>query len=104
MEWGHRVLSRTISLAFVLPLAYFAARRRLGHSLRVPLLGMTALLGAQGALGWYMVRSGLKEPVARRGAAGIALPPRSALRHRDRALWWHVHWHALRCRRLALRV
>jgi cytochrome c oxidase assembly protein subunit 15 len=64
MEWGHRVLGRTVGLAFVLPLAYFAARRRLARSLRVPLLGMATLLGAQGALGWYMVRSGLEEPVA----------------------------------------
>jgi cytochrome c oxidase assembly protein subunit 15 len=67
MEWGHRVLGRTVGLAFVLPLAYFAARRRLARALRTPLLGMAALLGAQGALGWYMVRSGLEEPVASGG-------------------------------------
>ncbi|KAH9037693.1 electron transfer protein 1 [Lactarius hengduanensis] len=56
MEWGHRVLGRTVGLAFVLPLAYFAARGRLARTLRTPLLGMAALLGAQGALGWYMYR------------------------------------------------
>ena len=60
MEWGHRVLGRAIGLAFVLPLAYFASRRRLARSLRAPLLGMAALLGVQGALGWYMVQSGLE--------------------------------------------
>ena len=60
MEWGHRILGRTIGLAFVLPLGYFALRRRLARSLRVPLLGMAGLLGAQGALGWYMVQSGLE--------------------------------------------
>ena len=74
MEWGHRVLGRTIGLAFVLPLAYFAARRRLARALRVPLLGMAALLGAQGALGWYMVRSGLEEPVAGGGGKDNAVP------------------------------
>ncbi|KAI9453209.1 cytochrome oxidase assembly [Lactarius psammicola] len=73
MEWGHRVLGRTVGLAFVLPLAYFAARRRLARTLRAPLLGMAALLGAQGALGWYMVRSGLEEPVAS-GAGDNAVP------------------------------
>jgi cytochrome c oxidase assembly protein subunit 15 len=59
MEYGHRILGRIIGLAFVLPLGYFALRRRLARSLRAPLLGMAALLGAQGALGWYMVKSGL---------------------------------------------
>ncbi|KAI9510987.1 cytochrome oxidase assembly [Russula earlei] len=60
MEWGHRILGRTVGLAFVLPLGYFAFRRRLARSLRGPLLGMAGLLAAQGALGWYMVRSGLE--------------------------------------------
>ena len=74
MEWGHRVLGRTIGLAFVLPLAYFAARRRISRTLRAPLLGMAVLLGTQGALGWYMVRSGLEEPVASGGGADNAVP------------------------------
>lgn len=60
MEWAHRILGRTIGLAFVLPLSYFALRRRLSRSLRGPLLALAALLGAQGALGWYMVQSGLE--------------------------------------------
>jgi cytochrome c oxidase assembly protein subunit 15 len=60
MEWAHRILGRTIGLAFVLPLGYFALQRRLSRSLRVPLLCLAALLGAQGVLGWYMVQSGLE--------------------------------------------
>jgi heme a synthase len=60
IEWGHCILGCTISLAFILPLSYFALRRHLVRSLRDPLLGMAALLGAQGALGWYMVQSGLE--------------------------------------------
>lgn len=76
MEWGHRVLGRTIGLAFVLPLAYFAARRRLARTLRAPLLGMAVLLGAQGALGWYMVRSGLEEPIATGGGGADNVVPR----------------------------
>ena len=65
MEWGHRVLGRTIGVAFVLPLAYFLARRLLARTLRAPLLDMAVLLGA---LGWYMVRSRLEEPVANGGS------------------------------------
>ena len=60
MEWAHRILGRTIGLAFVLPLCYFALQRRLSRSLRAPLLSLAALLGAQGVLGWYMVQSGLE--------------------------------------------
>jgi len=61
MEWGHRVLGRLIGLAFVVPLAYFAARKRLSPSMPRQLLGMAALIGVQGALGWYMVKSGLED-------------------------------------------
>jgi cytochrome c oxidase assembly protein subunit 15 len=60
MEWAHRILGRTIGLAFVLPLGYFALQRRLSRSLRGPLLCLAGLLGAQGVLGWYMVQSGLE--------------------------------------------
>ena len=60
MEWAHRVLGRTIGLAFVLPLGYFALRHRLSRSLRGPLTTLAGLLAAQGALGWYMVKSGLE--------------------------------------------
>ncbi len=60
MEWAHRILGRTIGLAFVLPLGYFALQRRLSRSLRGPLLCLATLLGAQGVLGWYMVQSGLE--------------------------------------------
>ncbi|KAI0287242.1 cytochrome oxidase assembly protein-domain-containing protein [Russula brevipes] len=72
MEYGHRILGRIIGLAFVLPLGYFALRRRLARSLRVPLLGMAALLGAQGALGWYMVKSGLDPRTSPRTARSRA--------------------------------
>ncbi|KAI0069133.1 cytochrome oxidase assembly [Artomyces pyxidatus] len=61
MEWGHRVLGRVIGLAFVLPFTYFALRHKLSPSLPRQLAGMTLLIGAQGALGWYMVKSGLED-------------------------------------------
>lgn len=61
MEWGHRVLGRVIGLGFIIPLAFFAARKRLTATLPKQLFGMALLLGAQGALGWYMVKSGLED-------------------------------------------
>ncbi|KAI0356713.1 COX15-CtaA-domain-containing protein [Trametes cingulata] len=60
-EWGHRVLGRIIGISFVVPLAYFALRKRLTATLPKHLTAMALLIGAQGALGWYMVKSGLED-------------------------------------------
>lgn len=59
MEWGHRVLGRVVGIAFVLPLSYFAFRRRLAPGILSRSATMALLIGAQGVLGWYMVKSGL---------------------------------------------
>ncbi|KAG9009866.1 Cytochrome c oxidase assembly protein cox15 [Tulasnella sp. JGI-2019a] len=61
MEWGHRVLGRLIGVVYVLPFAYLLSTRRLTRSLTLPLTGFSFLLGFQGFLGWYMVKSGLEE-------------------------------------------
>jgi heme a synthase len=61
MEWGHRILGRVIGVAFVAPLVYFASRKRLTASLPTKLTGMAILIGFQGLLGWYMVKSGLED-------------------------------------------
>lgn len=63
MEWGHRVLGRLIGIAFVVPLAYFAVRKKLSPSMTVKLTGMALLIGFQGFLGWYMVKSGLEDSI-----------------------------------------
>jgi len=63
MEWAHRIAGRVVGLAFVFPLAYFAIRKQLGPGLPSRLAGMALLLGAQGALGWYMVKSGLASSI-----------------------------------------
>jgi cytochrome c oxidase assembly protein subunit 15 len=60
-EFIHRLWGRLIGIAFAVPLAIFLLRRRIGRAL-APWLGLLFLLGAlQGALGWYMVASGLSE-------------------------------------------
>lgn len=61
MEWGHRVLGRVLGLAFVGPLLYFSVRKQVSQQMSRRLLGLGLLIGAQGALGWYMVKSGLDE-------------------------------------------
>jgi len=59
MEWAHRLLGRIIGIAFLLPFLWFLVRRRLDASLAFKLAGIFVLGGLQGAMGWYMVRSGL---------------------------------------------
>jgi cytochrome c oxidase assembly protein subunit 15 len=60
-EFIHRLWGRLIGIVFAVPLAIFLLRRRIGREL-APWLGLLFVLGAlQGALGWYMVASGLSE-------------------------------------------
>ncbi|TVY45233.1 Cytochrome c oxidase assembly protein COX15 [Lachnellula subtilissima] len=61
MEWGHRLWGRFVGLSFVLPAIYFVARRRVSKNMSVRLLGISTLIAFQGFLGWYMVKSGLKD-------------------------------------------
>ncbi len=58
-EYFHRLLGRVIGVVFFVPFAYFLARGRIGRGLAWPLAGIFALGALQGALGWYMVKSGL---------------------------------------------
>jgi cytochrome c oxidase assembly protein subunit 15 len=58
-EYVHRLLGRLIGAAFLLPLVWFAARRRISRPLTWKLAGIFVLGGLQGAMGWYMVQSGL---------------------------------------------
>jgi cytochrome c oxidase assembly protein subunit 15 len=58
-EYAHRLLGRVVGAAFALPLAWFVLRRKLPSGLALPLIAIFSLGGLQGALGWYMVQSGL---------------------------------------------
>lgn len=58
-EWSHRFLGRFIGIAFALPLAFFWLTGRLKSGSGVKFLGVLALGGVQGFIGWYMVKSGL---------------------------------------------
>ena len=58
-EWGHRLLGRLIGFAFAIPLVFFWWSGRLPQGLKPKLLGILALGALQGAVGWWMVASGL---------------------------------------------
>jgi cytochrome c oxidase assembly protein subunit 15 len=62
-EWAHRFLGRFIGVAFAVPLIYFTLTRRIERNLLPRLLALFILGAAQGALGWYMVASGLVDRV-----------------------------------------
>ena len=59
LEYYHRLLGRSIGIVFLLPFLYFLLRRRIQRAQVPKFLGMFVLGGLQGALGWYMVKSGL---------------------------------------------
>ena len=58
-EYVHRLLGRLIGLAFALPLIWFALRRAIPQGYGWKLVAILALGGLQGAIGWWMVASGL---------------------------------------------
>ncbi len=58
-EWAHRLLGRIIGLAFAVPLAWFAWRRAIPRGYGWRLGALLALGALQGAIGWWMVTSGL---------------------------------------------
>ena len=60
-EYLHRALGRVIGLAFAAPLAWFWVRRMIPAGYKPRLLALLALGGVQGAIGWWMVTSGLTE-------------------------------------------
>jgi cytochrome c oxidase assembly protein subunit 15 len=62
-EWFHRLLGRVIGLAFALPLAWFWAKRAIPQGYHLRLVGLLLLGGLQGAVGWWMVKSGLTQDV-----------------------------------------
>ena len=62
-EYVHRLWGRLIGVVYAVPFLYFWLRGRLPKRLFAPLGGILLLGTAQGALGWYMVESGLADRV-----------------------------------------
>lgn len=63
-EWAHRLLGRVIGFAFLLPFLYFLARGHIRGMLAVKTGVLFLLGGLQGAIGWWMVASGLTQRVS----------------------------------------
>ena len=59
LEYVHRLWGRLIGVVFAIPFLWFLMQRRLDRPLAWRLVGILALGGAQGVLGWFMVASGL---------------------------------------------
>ena len=76
-EWLHRLLGRVVGIAFAVPLAWFAVKRAIPRGYGWRLVALLLLGASQGALGWYMVQSGLANrtpPSSRNMKSQIARP------------------------------
>ncbi|MBI5791711.1 MAG: COX15/CtaA family protein [Rhodocyclales bacterium] len=58
-EWAHRLSGRLIGVVFFVPYVWFLLRGQLRGALAAKVFGFFILGGLQGAMGWYMVKSGL---------------------------------------------
>jgi cytochrome c oxidase assembly protein subunit 15 len=58
-EWLHRLWGRLIGMIYFIPFVYFMVRRKIPASAKNALWGILGLGFLQGAMGWYMVKSGL---------------------------------------------
>jgi len=58
-EWVHRLLARLVGVVILLILGIFALQKRLEKTVGGRLLAIGGLIGFQGAIGWWMVHSGL---------------------------------------------
>ncbi|EAW06492.1 cytochrome c oxidase assembly protein cox15 [Aspergillus clavatus NRRL 1] len=68
MEWIHRLWGRFIGLSFVFPALYFVAKKKVSKPMALRLAGIAGLIGFQGFIGWWMVKSGLKEDLFAQGS------------------------------------
>lgn len=64
MEYAHRMWGRGLGIVFALPFSYFLAKGYITRPLGLRLSVLFALGGAQGLVGWWMVKSGLEEPAS----------------------------------------
>ena len=68
MEWTHRLWGRFVGLSFAIPALYFIARGKVSRPMALRITGIAGLIGFQGVLGWWMVKSGLKDDLFATGS------------------------------------
>ncbi|KAL6554726.1 Cytochrome c oxidase assembly protein cox15 [Orobanche hederae] len=64
MEYVHRMWGRALGIMFALPFSYFLRKGYITLQLGLRLSGLFALGAGQGLIGWWMVKSGLEEPIS----------------------------------------
>jgi cytochrome c oxidase assembly protein subunit 15 len=72
-EWGHRALGRLVGLVWAAGFLWFWLSKRLPPGWVPRLLGLGVLGGLQGAIGWWMVRSGLEPGMAAVASTRLAV-------------------------------
>ncbi|CEP09989.1 hypothetical protein [Parasitella parasitica] len=60
-EWGHRMIGRFIGMSIILPGLYFARRGYMTKAVQKQVLFIASVMGFQGFMGWFMVKSGLND-------------------------------------------
>ncbi|XP_050459110.1 cytochrome c oxidase assembly protein COX15 homolog isoform X1 [Cataglyphis hispanica] len=61
MEYLHRMWGRLIGTVFIIPATYFWFKGMLKHGMKIRIVALGSLIGLQGLMGWYMVKSGLED-------------------------------------------
>ncbi|KAG5323430.1 COX15 protein, partial [Pseudoatta argentina] len=61
MEYLHRMWGRLIGAVFIIPATYFWYKGMLKHGMKTRVVALGSLIGLQGLMGWYMVKSGLED-------------------------------------------
>ncbi len=87
-EWGHRELGRAIGLVWAIGFAAFTLLRKVpaGWAQRFWLLGL--LIGIQGAIGWWMVNSGLQGTMTSVASYALAVHLGGAFVIYGFVAWW----------------
>ncbi len=87
-EWGHRELGRAIGLVWAIGFGLFTLFRKVpaGWSQRFWLLGL--LIGIQGAIGWWMVHSGLQGTMTSVASYALAVHLGGAFIIYGFVAWW----------------
>ncbi len=62
-EWVHRLIARLIGTVLIAVTAWFWLRGQIPAGYKPRLLALIALIGLQGAIGWWMVQSGIVNDV-----------------------------------------
>ncbi|KYN09885.1 Cytochrome c oxidase assembly protein COX15 like protein [Trachymyrmex cornetzi] len=61
MEYLHRMWGRLIGAVFIIPATYFWYKGMLKRGMKTRVVALGSLIGLQGLMGWYMVKSGLED-------------------------------------------